>query len=97
MSSLAAPVQPLRSPVRHGTLGGYTNRGCRCEECRGAHSDYQRKRRRGKSGTRSATALMKKRDSVLALRRQRLSITKIAIELDLSTLQVRACLYPVER
>lgn len=23
-------------PIRHGTVGGYTNRECRCDECRDA-------------------------------------------------------------
>ena len=33
-----------RSPVRHGTVGGYTNRGCRCDLCReAARADRIRK------------------------------------------------------
>lgn len=27
----------------HGTIGGYTNHGCRCTACRAANSDSQRK------------------------------------------------------
>lgn len=29
----------------HGTLGGYNNHGCRCDDCRRAHREYQRKYR----------------------------------------------------
>lgn len=29
-------------PIPHGTLGGYTNHGCRCDQCLEAHRDYQR-------------------------------------------------------
>jgi hypothetical protein len=36
-------------PIKHGTRGGYTNRGCRCEACRQACRDdgnaYRRRRR----------------------------------------------------
>lgn len=28
--------------VKHGTIGAYTNRGCRCEPCTVAHREYQR-------------------------------------------------------
>lgn len=30
----------------HGTPGGYTNHGCRCDDCRAALRDYQRRRRK---------------------------------------------------
>lgn len=33
------------TPAKHGTVNAYVNRGCRCEACRRAHSDYQRERR----------------------------------------------------
>lgn len=29
----------------HGTTGGYTNHGCRCDRCRKATTDYHRERR----------------------------------------------------
>lgn len=28
--------------IKHGTTGGYTNRGCRCQECRDAQAAYSR-------------------------------------------------------
>lgn len=31
--------------VPHGTYNGYRNYGCRCETCKEAHSDYQRRMR----------------------------------------------------
>lgn len=27
-------------PIKHGTAGGYTNRGCRCQECKNAWTKY---------------------------------------------------------
>lgn len=27
---------------RHGTTNGYSNLGCRCDECKTAHADYHR-------------------------------------------------------
>lgn len=27
---------------RHGTCGGYTNHGCRCDDCRAAFADWMR-------------------------------------------------------
>jgi hypothetical protein len=29
----------------HGTLGGYNNHGCRCQDCRDAKAEYMRARR----------------------------------------------------
>ena len=29
-------------PSEHGTIGAYTNDGCRCDECRSANAAYQR-------------------------------------------------------
>lgn len=31
------PIQPGDGDWRHGTLGGYNNHGCRCDECREAN------------------------------------------------------------
>lgn len=31
--------------MNHGTVYGYVNLGCRCDDCRQANSDYRRKRR----------------------------------------------------
>lgn len=31
-----------KAPIRHGTVDGYTNRGCRCGECCRVHTDYNR-------------------------------------------------------
>lgn len=30
------------TPIPHGTLGGYTNHGCRCDDCRRANRENQR-------------------------------------------------------
>ncbi len=36
------PIKYRRSKgIHHGTIGGYTNRGCRCAECRGAKNEYE--------------------------------------------------------
>ena len=35
--------ETLQNP-RHGTLGAYSNHGCRCARCRGAYADYHRAR-----------------------------------------------------
>jgi cytidine deaminase len=40
---------PIAKTNRHGTVGGYTNHGCRCGECRAAMSEYLRRRRCGLS------------------------------------------------
>ena len=32
-----------KKPIQHGTYYGYTMHGCRCERCRAANADYQRK------------------------------------------------------
>jgi hypothetical protein len=32
-------------PIPHGTYSGYTNHGCRCDECRQANSAYMREYR----------------------------------------------------
>jgi hypothetical protein len=37
----------------HGTIAGY-RRGCKCDECRGANSLYQRNFRKGKVGNKNA-------------------------------------------
>lgn len=45
----AAPPQPPARPPRdpwHGTLGGYTNQGCRCRRCSEAHALYWKSYRR---------------------------------------------------
>ena len=34
-----------RRPISHGTAAGYIHRGCRCVDCRTAHTIYQRDRR----------------------------------------------------
>lgn len=33
--------------VPHGTANGYTNYGCRCDECRVAHNEYYKKMAKG--------------------------------------------------
>lgn len=33
--------------VNHGTVTGYINHGCRCDDCRRANSDYRRQARNG--------------------------------------------------
>jgi hypothetical protein len=35
----------------HGSASTYTNKGCRCDDCRKAMRDYARRRRFGESGT----------------------------------------------
>jgi len=32
-------------PIQHGTVGGYTHRGCRCRKCRKVWAKYQAERR----------------------------------------------------
>ena len=31
--------------MNHGTVYGYVNLGCRCDDCRQANTDYRRRRR----------------------------------------------------
>lgn len=38
----AASKERNETPIAHGTRGGYTNRGCRCFECRSAQAEYFR-------------------------------------------------------
>lgn len=33
----ALPAEPPAPPIRHGTNSAYTNRRCRCDDCREAH------------------------------------------------------------
>ena len=35
-----------KTPIPHGTLGGYTNHSCRCAECRAANTAHNLRRRR---------------------------------------------------
>lgn len=44
-SGIVNRIQPGDGDKRHGTTGGYTNHGCRCNACRDAWNDAQRKRR----------------------------------------------------
>ncbi|MFG3579224.1 hypothetical protein [Micromonospora chersina] len=39
----------MSKPIRHGTMTGYTTDLCRCEECRAAIREYQRKRRKNRA------------------------------------------------
>jgi|SRR6185312_7019735 hypothetical protein len=53
-------------PIRHGTVGGYTNHACRCQPCTAAHrasaADYRARRKAaggahlGRNGSRKAGA-----------------------------------------
>lgn len=38
------------TPIKHGTLHGYTNRRCRCEACTAAQAKYNAARRARKAG-----------------------------------------------
>ena len=40
-------------PIQHGTVGGYTNRGCRCGKCRKAWAKYTAERRYQQKCTRA--------------------------------------------
>ena len=35
----------MKKPIKHGTLSGYHNHKCRCDECRAAATEYERRRR----------------------------------------------------
>ena len=37
-------------PVKHGAYSTYSNRGCRCDECRQAHAEWHRQYRHSESG-----------------------------------------------
>ena len=37
-------------PVKHGTYSGYSNHGCRCNDCRAAHNDWHRQYRSSANG-----------------------------------------------
>lgn len=53
-------------PIKHGTYAAYTNKKCRCEECKTAAREYMRKYRKTDSGrTRSRlyTQITTKRNS----------------------------------
>lgn len=49
LADMRARKDPVAAPIPHGTAGGYTNRGCRCDECteaqRLALADYRARRR----------------------------------------------------
>lgn len=34
-----------RGPIKHGTIGAYNNRGCRCDKCKAARNEAQRQYR----------------------------------------------------
>lgn len=36
--------------MEHGKVGTYTNKGCRCDKCKTAATEYQRKRRAERAG-----------------------------------------------
>lgn len=40
----------LRRPIRHGTHTGYSYYDCRCDDCRAAHTQYERTRREKRRG-----------------------------------------------
>lgn len=40
-----------RKPTVHGTMNAYSNRGCRCDECKAAMRDYSREARARKAAT----------------------------------------------
>lgn len=55
--------------ITHGTYASYTNRKCRCEDCKAAASEYMRKYRKtesGRSRSRLYTHLSAKRNSKAA-------------------------------
>lgn len=57
------------SPIEHGTYTTYTNRKCRCEECRNAAAEYMRTYRQtenGKISQKYHTSLTMKRAQLAA-------------------------------
>jgi hypothetical protein len=42
---MSTRATPPANAAWHGTLNGYTNRACRCEECRHAWTSYARRYR----------------------------------------------------
>lgn len=44
VEELLREVQGLTDDIPHGTLNGYQNYGCRCQRCKQARRDYDRKR-----------------------------------------------------
>ena len=41
----------IQKPIQHGTAGGYTNRRCRCDQCRSAWAAYILVRKRARLNT----------------------------------------------
>jgi len=62
-------TQDSTNEVNHGTYAAYTNKKCRCQECKTAASEYMRAYRRtegGRSRTRLYTHLSAKRNTKAA-------------------------------
>lgn len=56
----------MEEEVKHGTYAAYTNRKCRCEECKFAAREYMRQYRKTETGrqkTRFYTHLQTKRNN----------------------------------
>jgi len=54
----------LAAEIKHGTMRGYSTHGCRCEACKKAHADINRRyRERKRQGKVKATADAKARKS----------------------------------
>ena len=39
----------IKTGIKHGTVNGYMNLGCRCQSCRSAHTAYMSTWRRGRT------------------------------------------------
>lgn len=59
--SAKRPLKAGDGDERHGTLNGYVNAGCRCEECREANRVYNMKRRAERAEGKPASEWGKKR------------------------------------
>jgi hypothetical protein len=55
---MTIPKRPelLMLPSKHGKRSTYTHRGCRCEDCRAAHAQYQRGLRARQAAAKKAAA-----------------------------------------
>lgn len=61
MSAKKRPMKAGDGDERHGTLNGYVNQGCRCDECREANRAYNMARRQERADGKSISEWSRQR------------------------------------
>ena len=51
---------PVKADINHGFYATYSNHGCRCTECRDAHTAWQRNYRNSEKGRKRTSAANRK-------------------------------------